>query len=505
MKKTIILIITILASTMSIAQIVEHYPNSNRYLYLPFFPENIPCELQSMWWVWGYPDYYNSWGHVYYASQSCPVTVYGVALPIFDYSNNNASGFVSPFEQRWDLFYNYIDTSDFYVSIYGKNERTNTPFDTIAKAHIKIGEAALFGNYFHMPDTGNCPEITMPVIEVYFSNPYTLTDSFAITTQGWRYHIYSTGSPTPIPINLLLGVYTRRAFNTNSIHLQWTGNGVGDYVISRDDHQNWGGPFAIITPPPCTAPIDLHVASQNDTGVVLEWTAPVGSAYGELEYGPEGFGAGTGTTISPVYPNAQHVCSVSIDTLDPTGSYTARVRSWCNNSGGGYSDWAMLDFTTERFFTLELRVNDDDLATAYGSGVYCDGCHAQIRAMPKQPYCYFNGWSDGVMMNARTITMTQDSILTAFYSFDSTMAIPTVAPLTFTLSPNPTGSLLYITTANDDSYTAEIFDDRGRKVADYKFHTSKYEIDVSTLPDGHYTLRFTSGKRVGTKGFVKQH
>ncbi len=38
----------------------------------------------------------------------------------------------------------------------------------------------------------------------------------------------------------------------------------------------------------------------------------------------------------------------------------------------------------------------------------------------------------------------------------------------------------------------------------YKFHTPKFEIDVSSLPDGHYTLRLSSGKNVGTKAFVKQ-
>ncbi len=519
MKKILYFIVFFLASNLSSAQIVESYPNSDRYLYLPFVPtNNTDCFNQLIInSVAGIGNGFEKtiYGHIYYANQQEPVIVYGVALPIFDLaeSENTSAYYPYPYEYRWSVFLNYIDTMSRYIFLFGKNERTQTAFDTVAMAPIRIGEAAIVDNFFHMPDTGNCPEMTMPVLEVYFQNPYTMTDSFFIGTHLWHDYVMQYDLPTPVPIMTGFNLFNRSSqILENCIYFQYANHsGIDTIYKYRIDNPFWGGPFAIIAPPPCTAPNDVHVASQHKKGVMLEWTAPVGSLYAEVEYGPEGFATGTGTTIGPIYPNSQHICSVSIDSLNMLSNYTARVRSRCANSGDSYSDWATIDFTTEKFYSLVAQVNNDDWATAYGSGDYCDGCQAQIRALPKRPYCYFLGWSDGVMQNARTITVTQDSVLTAIYSFDSTMSIPTVAPLTFTLSPNPTGSLLYVTIPNGTAIEmpgggtrAEIFDDRGRKVADYKFHTSKFEIDVSTLPDGHYTLRLSSGKNVGTKGFVKQ-
>ncbi len=200
--------------------------------------------------------------------------------------------------------------------------------------------------------------------------------------------------------------------------------------------------------------------------------------------------------------------------LDMTTTYACRVRGVCCEDDGDStwsSDWsAPVQFRRPTCLVRALS-NVGNWGHVLGGGHYDIGSEALLVAVPENDNFQFVCWNDGDVNDHRTITVTQDTLFRAYFEQVEQTAVPTVAPLTFTLSPNPTGSLLYVTIPNGTAIEmpgggtrAEIFDDRGRKVADYKFHTSKFEIEVSTLPDGHYTLRLSSGKKVGTKGFVKQ-
>ncbi len=196
--------------------------------------------------------------------------------------------------------------------------------------------------------------------------------------------------------------------------------------------------------------------------------------------------------------------------LDMTTQYACRVRGLCceDSVWSRWSDTAQYRRDTRLVLATS---NNNSWGIAQGGGRYDVGTDALLVAVPHDDSCRFACWNDGDTNNPRTITVTQDTLFRAYFEHLGQSAVPTVAPLTFTLSPNPTGSLLYVTIPNGTAIEmpgggtrVEIFDDRGRKVAGYKFHTSKFEIDVSTLPDGHYTLRLSSGKKAGTKGFVKQ-
>ena len=66
---------------------------------------------------------------------------------------------------------------------------------------------------------------------------------------------------------------------------------------------------------------------------------------------------------------------------------------------------------------LNLSVNNDQYGVVEGAGTYASGSTVTFSAIPNYGY-HLDKWSDGNTDNPRTITLTQDTILTAYFAVD---------------------------------------------------------------------------------------
>ncbi|MBC7605434.1 MAG: hypothetical protein H7199_00525 [Burkholderiales bacterium] len=80
----------------------------------------------------------------------------------------------------------------------------------------------------------------------------------------------------------------------------------------------------------CATPNGLSVSGFIGTSVNLVWSAAQGSSW-EIQYGPDNFTLGSGTTIIATTANA------TINGLTITNNYNFYIRTSCGN--GSYSDW----------------------------------------------------------------------------------------------------------------------------------------------------------------------
>ena len=121
-------------------------------------------------------------------------------------------------------------------------------------------------------------------------------------------------------------------------------------------------------------------------------------------------------------------------------------------------------------------------------------------------YCIFDGWSDGNEDSPRTVTVTQDTLFTALFHYDSTWAagIDMVGTLEFTVSPNPTKGQLTIRTSQSGSYDMTIYDINGKSLLSKKINEPVVELDLSSFPSGQYILMLRNRERFGIKTIVKK-
>ena len=154
-------------------------------------------------------------------------------------------------------------------------------------------------------------------------------------------------------------------------------------------------------------------------------------------------------------------------------------------------------------YHVETAVNNAEWGTVTGSGTYVEGDEAILTATPAM-FCVFDGWSDGNGDSPRTITVTQDTLFTAIFSFDSSnIGINQATTLEFSVSPNPTKGHLTVKTNLPDNYEVMIYDMNGKTLLSKKSDTPAVDIDLSTLQAGQYLLLLRSKDRYGVKTIVK--
>ncbi|MCR4815773.1 MAG: hypothetical protein K5842_01125, partial [Bacteroidales bacterium] len=152
-----------------------------------------------------------------------------------------------------------------------------------------------------------------------------------------------------------------------------------------------------------------------------------------------------------------------------------RFTHWSNAAGDSLTDNPLTIYLTcdtafvAHFIELPLyhvqtAVNNAEWGTVEGSGTYMEGDEAILTATPAM-YCIFDGWSDGDLQSPRTITVTQDTLFTAIFSFDSSsIGINQAATLEFSVSPNPTTGRLTVQLNQPEPYEMTIYDVNGKAV-----------------------------------------
>ena len=192
-----------------------------------------------------------------------------------------------------------------------------------------------------------------------------------------------------------------------------------------------------------------------------------------------------------------------------------RFTHWSNATGDSLTDNPLTIYLTcdtafvAHFIELPLyhvqtAVNNVEWGTVEGSGTYVGGDEAILTATPAM-YCIFDGWSDGNEDSPRTITVTQDTLFTAIFSFDSSsIGINQAATLELSVSPNPTTGRLTVQLNQPEPYEMTIYDVNGKAVMTRKCESQLTEIDISTLPAGQYLLVVCTKDKYGVKTIVKK-
>ena len=502
MKKAFIFSLVCFIHLLANAQLVETYPVSHRFLYKPFssYIRYVWTGIGSSWRLGGSWDFqYNI--HDYVFVHQCHQqpeeshTVYGVALPI-NIDRNDVDAYM-------EMVINHYDTTGSMV--YLATSRSNEDSLIILEsARIRLGETALTGNFFKMPDedtlcTRYYPQAPFhPVIEVYFNTPHTLTGTFYVASNCD--YIYGLGGGELID-RMVNGVidhvmdspYTDEGNNFLIKHQRY-----GHYII---DSNEWTGPFPIVTPPPCMPPVKIRVAEQFKHGAIIECKVQYGTTECELEYGPQGFTPGTGTTIGSIYPNSQYKCQQIIQGLPMDQDITVRIRANCPATSS-YSDWTELNFHTDVFYTVATSVNNDNWGYVLGGGDHHADTTIKLYAYPKSNLCPFVNWSDGSNQNPRTVTVTRDTSFKAIFRCDS-VGLHNTEPASLEITPNPAiNEVSVLCSSAIESWNID--DMLGRTVKAGSANSNNIHIPISTLLPGIYILRIRTAGGTTTKKLIKR-
>ena len=102
----------------------------------------------------------------------------------------------------------------------------------------------------------------------------------------------------------------------------------------------------------------------------------------------------------------------------------------------------------------------------------------------------FDVWSDGDTTNPRTLLVTSDTVLVAYFSIiDDSLDIdyPQTTDDLLRLYPNPTTGMVTIESSQATAIT--LIDIYGRKVVQMRVDTGHTSLDLSRLPRGIYFVR----------------
>lgn len=122
----------------------------------------------------------------------------------------------------------------------------------------------------------------------------------------------------------------------------------------------------ITLPPSCLPPSALAATSVTGNSATVSWDCVGCTGTFELDYGPAGHTAGTGTIVTGA------TSGYALSSLSATTAYTVYVRQDCG--GGSYSPWSTVNFTTTLdcaaaiVLTADVAVTSGSLATT--GGVY---------------------------------------------------------------------------------------------------------------------------------------
>lgn len=517
MKKNIIFLLFMFVAFASTAQLVEHYDNPQRFQF-PFFSDHTNMRLVYVAAEYSQytPYYLNAYLSRKYKRTSGSRIVYGIAIPVFliDSLNDNVLGYA---ETRWQHTIRFYDTSACSVIIGNKTADSDNRFELESTVPIHFGESALIGNYFKMPDEDSTVlayysrnSLYFRVIEVYFSQPIVVTDSFIVGN-----HIAPSAAIGHDSAHYLCGplYIIKGGEGLNRAQYTVINNGylneispLGTGLPGVTDSISWGAPFPILTPAPCMPPIWLEVTEQHRQGATIEWRAQYANTTFEVEYGPQGFAEGTGTTVGPVAPDSLYTGRVTLEGLAMDADYTVRVRSYCQLTGG-YSDWTEISFHTESYYVVATAVNNEEWGFVTGGGEYLDGSTVRLFAYPRGEHFPFRNWNDGSNQNPRIVTVTQDTAFTAVFDCDTCGTEPTTIATNdgmpnISLCPNPAKNRTTLRCSTPITAWT-LYDIRGHAVASGTPNGTSAVIEMDKLAPAVYILRISTAYGTRTTKLIK--
>ena len=194
----------------------------------------------------------------------------------------------------------------------------------------------------------NEPYLTFPTLEVYFEQPYIVSDSFIVASDFYEYLMYfcnDTFCRSLEPLHIRTS-YSENHFS-GRIHLldnygypHYTDNYMTNSYDSVHNILTWQGIFPILQPPSgCYKPGEVRASVVGYDSAVVEWMSRFWLPESHVEYGPAGFAPDSGTVIEGVTGNR-----ITLHGLSEGTDYEVRVSNWCDSA---YSDETVCLFRTQ--------------------------------------------------------------------------------------------------------------------------------------------------------------
>ena len=498
--KLLLLVFGIAINAQVRAQLVEHYESPQRFMFSGFDNHNGMASV-----IWGGDSFspnFNKFLSRRYTQNNSQRVIYGIAIPVDtrDLLYEQPTG--GPLD-RWNNNINYYDTSEASVIIGNACQSLGYDYEILSRTRIRIGNSSMIGNYFKMPDSDSARlsilnnSTLFPLVEVYFEQPQYVSDSFFV---GCNLVPFSINPGGPLTLEIMCGPLN--FFNVGDIQEYAMFTEVADslhanvtdipYYYIPIQSKYWCGIFPIVTPPPCMPPVFMKVDEHHRKGVTISWRVQYGTAYSEVEYGPQGFAEGTGTLVGPIAPDADFNGHLAIDSLQMDADYTVRLRSFCTTTGG-YSDWAEMDFHTGSFYIVSTSVNSDTCGEVKGGGVFPTDTTIKLYAYPRNHKPFLN-WSDGSTQNPRIVTVTRDTAFHAIFDCGAGtgggtdgIETPERGQVLLTVSPNPAGRVTVVR-CNVPVEFWELYDMKGCVMRSDTPASEEAIVDLSGLPPAVYIL-----------------
>jgi hypothetical protein len=288
---------------------------------------------------------------------------------------------------QWDIAGERI-VKEMYVYLIQKNDDLQRPIIITDSVRINYGINATGWNRFQRPKVYDCPPpnnivyeggYIFPTLEVYFDHPHTLNDTFFVGNTVLVPQFESLSES--VVYNRIPPAFTSFLYDPSGYEYDSSGFGTGfssskgyngvfrsdngefiprqmcEYYVDDprwwrrascpgaidNSYANalWGGPMAIVAPPPCMVANDVRMTQVGYDSATVEWNIPVGVSHCLLEYGPQGFAPGTGTVVDSVTEG--RYC---IHGLDEDTPYEVRIACWCIYAEE-YSDKQTVAFRTK--------------------------------------------------------------------------------------------------------------------------------------------------------------
>jgi len=251
---------------------------------------------------------------------------------------------VNGIENMWDVHV----WSGTYDSIYRTSTHPATVGGMTAGMTYNVAVRALCGTSLIEGDwsaaiqftTTTCPDVTGLTVGNVTAHSVTLNWETNPMAQSWIVEYGYSG--------FTQGQGSQAYVNTNSYEVTGLTDGVDyDFHVkavcgTNWNSENWTSASATTLEDenPCYAPTGVTV-NVVDNSATVSWTAGTGNVSFELEYGPQGFNHGAGTTVTT------ESTTTTLTGLDYGTQYDVYVRGICNDQA--YSEWsAVSTFATDQ-------------------------------------------------------------------------------------------------------------------------------------------------------------
>ncbi len=517
---------------------------------------------------------------MYPLSYDSTVQVYGVAIPVNinipmhqgsayyeDYWGEDNLGpyddsirnlywqtFVDSMHVLWSAFLAPLSPTgerriyERYIYFVQKTDDPLHPIIITDSVKIQYGINAVGWNRLQLPKLYNCTlqyfyGFRVPTLEVYFDRPHNVNDTFFVGNTSFLIDYGRYAYNRFYTVVRAMTVYMRdlasrlsgpfRSDNGDFRPYQGLNFDCDDprawphikYPGSIDNSfmdNLWGGPMAIVAPPPCMVPNNLRMTQVGYDSATVEWNIPVGVSHCRLEYGPQGFAPGTGTVVDSLT-----VGRFLMQGLDENTAYEVRVACWCIYAEE-YSDTVSVGFRTAYACppvpaVTNCAVTDTTIALSwwmpdsadytdveYGPAGFAEGEGTSKPHITRNYYGYGTLMMSGLEpRTAYEVRMrnycSHSDAMSEWFSFDTmttwtdttTEGINAILQQQVSLRPNPATTRVQV--ASPVAMTRIVVTDlQGRTLLELPVTADTAELDTSTWPRGTVivTVHTAQGKAV---------